>query len=327
MAASTELVNKSVQAAVSAIEIYNKPNFSYREEAFSILMLNAWELLLKAKWLVDRAERVESLYEMIQQPDGTLAPRLGRSRNPITTGVSVLAERISAETTSGMTPATRDNIFALVEIRDNSAHFVNKDLHFGRRVQEIGVASLRNYLALATDWFQVDLSQYNFFLMPISFYHGFEAATPVSLSAYSDQMRELLNYLDELESHNPENDEHTQHLSLRIQTSLIRAKGDESVAFRWTDDPSAPAVAVREEDVLKNYPWTYRELTQRCRDRYSDFVENSEYHDLRHQVEVERKFSIVRFLNPENSKSASQRFFNSNILQEFDKHYSRRKRD
>jgi len=51
MSLSKELAAKAVQAAVAAIEIYNKPNFSYREEAFSLLMLNGWELLLKAKWL------------------------------------------------------------------------------------------------------------------------------------------------------------------------------------------------------------------------------------------------------------------------------------
>lgn len=47
------LTTKSVHAAVAAIEIYNKPNFSYREESFSLLMTNAWELLLKSKWLFD----------------------------------------------------------------------------------------------------------------------------------------------------------------------------------------------------------------------------------------------------------------------------------
>jgi hypothetical protein len=37
-----------------------------------------------------------------------------------------------------------DNILSLVEIRDNAAHFVNKDLYLGRRVLEVGTASLRN---------------------------------------------------------------------------------------------------------------------------------------------------------------------------------------
>ena len=72
--------NKSVQAAVAAIEVYNKPNFSYREEAFALLMSNAWELLLKAKWLLDHGDSVDSLYELVDD-------RLGRKhQRPIAAG-------------------------------------------------------------------------------------------------------------------------------------------------------------------------------------------------------------------------------------------------
>lgn len=56
------LLEKSVQAALSAIEVYNKPDFKYREESFSILMVNAWELLLKAKILQDNNNDLKSLY-------------------------------------------------------------------------------------------------------------------------------------------------------------------------------------------------------------------------------------------------------------------------
>jgi Domain of unknown function (DUF3644) len=48
MTSSSQLAEKSMAADLAAIEIYNKPNFVYREESFSIL-INAWELLLKAK--------------------------------------------------------------------------------------------------------------------------------------------------------------------------------------------------------------------------------------------------------------------------------------
>ena len=43
---SEELIDRSIAATVAAIEIYNKPNFLYREETFSILAINGWELLL-----------------------------------------------------------------------------------------------------------------------------------------------------------------------------------------------------------------------------------------------------------------------------------------
>jgi hypothetical protein len=67
MALSRDLAEKSIQAAVAAIEVYNKPNFSYREEAFSLLMVNAWELLLKAKWIMDHGERCSPSESTITQ--------------------------------------------------------------------------------------------------------------------------------------------------------------------------------------------------------------------------------------------------------------------
>ena len=40
---SQDFAEKSVQAAVAAIEVYNKPDFRFREEAFCLLMTSAWE--------------------------------------------------------------------------------------------------------------------------------------------------------------------------------------------------------------------------------------------------------------------------------------------
>jgi hypothetical protein len=56
-----QLVDKAIEAAISAIEIYNKPSFRYREEIYSILMLNAWELLLKARILKENKNRMRSI--------------------------------------------------------------------------------------------------------------------------------------------------------------------------------------------------------------------------------------------------------------------------
>ena len=59
---SQKLLDKSIAATVAAIEIYNKPDFQYRGETFSILAINGWELLLKAKWLDENGNKIQSLY-------------------------------------------------------------------------------------------------------------------------------------------------------------------------------------------------------------------------------------------------------------------------
>ena len=47
------LVEKSQAACVAAIETYNRAASEYREENFAILMINAWELLLKARVMME----------------------------------------------------------------------------------------------------------------------------------------------------------------------------------------------------------------------------------------------------------------------------------
>jgi hypothetical protein len=136
----------------------------------------------------------------------------------------------------------------------------------------------------------------------------------------------MSTYLDSLEA---ETDEHEglQHVTLRLETKLVRGKDAAAIGFQWTDDPSAPALTVREEDILKNYPWTYSELTARMRKRYENFLENNEFHKIRRILEMEKKFAITRFLHPDNPRSPKRSFYNANIFQEFDKHYMRRQRE
>src|SRR6266853_3610724 len=42
------LLKNSKAALLAAVEIYNKPLIDYRDETFVILLINAWELVLKA---------------------------------------------------------------------------------------------------------------------------------------------------------------------------------------------------------------------------------------------------------------------------------------
>ena len=56
------ILEKSIQALISSIEVYNKPYFKYREERFSILMVNAWELLCKSRIVQISNNSLKSIY-------------------------------------------------------------------------------------------------------------------------------------------------------------------------------------------------------------------------------------------------------------------------
>ena len=151
----------------------------------------------------------------------------------------------------------------------------------------------------------------------------FETIKPASTAHYTDQTKRLLAFIDSLEQKESEQDSQ-QYVTLRFETSLVRGKDESAVEFRWTDDPNAPVMNLREEDVLKNYPMTYRNLVDKMRKRYDNFLENKRFHTLRKALDNKKKYSIERLLDPANPKSSKKRFYNSNILQEFDKHYNKR---
>jgi len=52
------LLNKSIEAFILGIEIYNKPTIKYRVEGFSFFICNAWELMLKEIGRASCRERV-----------------------------------------------------------------------------------------------------------------------------------------------------------------------------------------------------------------------------------------------------------------------------
>ena len=55
-----KLLDKSKEAFLLAIEVYNKPSIRYRVEGFSFFICNAWELMLKAYIINNDGE--ESIY-------------------------------------------------------------------------------------------------------------------------------------------------------------------------------------------------------------------------------------------------------------------------
>lgn len=78
--------------------------------------------------------------------------------------------------------------------------------------------------------------------------------------------------------------------------------------IRITVDPGAPAVKLEEKDILKMYPLTYDELTQRLR-KLPEFKVNSEYHVARRSLEKNRGLCFERYLDPRNPNSTVKRFY------------------
>lgn len=321
-------VDKSIGAALSAIEIYNKPDFKYREETFAILMINSWELLLKAKIIKENKSDLKSIYVMINKVGKkgnklpSLTADLNRSGNPKTIGLTKCLN-LCEQPPISLHLAVKENIVVLMEIRDTAIHFQHDDLYLSKKVFEIGTASLRNYLTLITDWFNYDLSVYNFFLMPITFFHEFEAIKSFSVNSNKDQIQNLLKYISAKEKETPSEETNDFNISLHLETKFVKSTSTESLLVNYSTDPDALKINVQEEDALKNYPFDYDKLTEALRKRYSDFKATQQYHNIRKGLMKIRKFCKTRHLDPNNLKSPKKDWFSSEVFKEFDKHYTK----
>lgn len=323
---SRTLADKSVEAMLAAIEVYNKPTFSYREESFAILATNAWELLLKARLLQLGSNKLAAIlrYERRKRADGTLSEKqyraTSRSGANLSVGLFRAADRLRDDFGDKIPAAVRDNLELLCEIRDNAVHFMNKGLDLAKLVQEIGTASLKNYLALCRQWFGIDLSQHNFFLMPLAFVGAGTSATAVTLN--SDE-RKLLAYLKNQVSQDPTSDGDDYGVAVRLSLKFTRSKNPDATPVVVTNDPDATPVTLSEEDIRERYPWDYAILTTRLKKRYSDFKANQQYHEIRKPLEEDEKYCNRRYLDPTKKSGVPKCFYNPNILAEFDEHYTR----
>lgn len=320
---SQELLEKSISAMISAIEIYNKPDFKHREETFSILSINAWELLLKAKWLKDNGNKIRYLYvrEKQRKKDGTpskkLSIKLTGSGNPFTHSLEFLS--IKLEERGKLNSLAKQNIDALREIRDSSVHFYNRNLLFAIRLQEVGSACVKNFVQATKDWFSFDMSCYNFYLMPLAFVDG---STNMSIIALNKEETNLVRYIESLDAANDPSSDYS--ISVNIELRFAKSKAKDALAVQLSNDPNSTKIQLSEEQFKERYPMSYKELTTRCKARYGNFSQNNKFHEIKKSIMGNQKFSITKKLDPDNPKSAKQSWYSEAVFNELDKHYIRK---
>lgn len=99
------LTEKSIEAFILGLEIYNKPTIKYRIEGFSFFIVNAWELMLKATLL----KRGENIY-FPDKPDRTLS-----------------VENVVRKVYTDKNTRIRLNLEKIIELRNISTHYITED--------------------------------------------------------------------------------------------------------------------------------------------------------------------------------------------------------
>ena len=214
------------------------------------------------------------------------------------------------------------NLDLLTEIRDTAVHFRHDDLGLAVKVHEVGTASVRNFVTALNEWFSVSLDEMNFYLMPLAF----QAPAAVVESLYSDQrnsaVAKLLEHIQQQETYQ---DGGAFAATLKIRMTLSRSNDNDAEVVRIGHGvTNTVAVTLTEEEFRDRYPWDYKTLTERLRNRYTDFLANQRYHDIRQPLEDVPSLCHTRLLNPENANSSTKKFYSPNMIARFDEHYQRR---
>lgn len=318
---STELVDRAIAAMLSAIEIYNKPCFQYRIEAFCMLALNAWELILKAKWLRDNKNRITSLYQWTnkQRRNGEkskvrVLKRTG-SGAPKTHSIDYLIKEMTKQ--GKLEKPICDNLAVLDEFRNASVHFYFNSAEIAYKLQEVGMATVLNFSRLLQVWFKKTLSDFDLPLMPLAI-----ANEPKVFQ--QDKTKEEVKFLKFLEKQGVGGHDDTGKfaVSVNIHVKLSRVPTEGDLAVRITNDPTATQVSLTDDQMLQKFPYNYSLLVSELKKRYpAKFIVNSEFYLYKRRIEQNPAMCTKRYLDPKKKSGSAMKWYSQAALQEFDKYY------
>lgn len=129
-----KLLEKSTEAFIMGLEIYNKPTIKYRVEGFSFFICNAWELMLKAKLLKEN----KSIY-FKNEPNRTIS----------------LVNSLELIFTNKKDPL-RINLETINELRNTSTHFITED--YEKVYAPLFQACVKNYCDKLFEFHNIEIS-------------------------------------------------------------------------------------------------------------------------------------------------------------------------
>lgn len=132
-----KMLEKSEEAFLLAIEIYNKPTIKYRLESFAFFMCNAWELLLKS--YIVKKDGITNIYYK-DKPDRTVS----------------LSECIKKVFTNDKDPI-RKNLEIIIDLRNTSTHFIIQEME--TIYLPFLQANTLNYSQKIYDLFNIDITK------------------------------------------------------------------------------------------------------------------------------------------------------------------------
>ncbi len=311
---SIRLAKKSLNAALVALEMYNKPDSRYREETFCILMINAYEILFKAKLLFDNNEKMNSLYiyeNKKGKKDKILKQKIikrNRIKVPYTIDINRCMNLLHSK--GLISNNLKENLNVLIEIRDNAIHFINKSNSIKEKLYSICAASVKNYVQILQNWFNnINIKKYNFFVTPLNFDSALRNYETISKNTAE---KNLLHYLELITNNSNKNDEY--YILVNVDIKFSKNNTSEAVLLKQASDGKKVNIDLNDELFKKMYPFSYQQIIKKIKEKQKDFKQDKYFNTIKKKLQKDEICCKARYLDVVNKNGKPRYYYNGNFV-------------
>jgi|GEM_PF-351325 len=315
------LLDAAVAAFFSAVEIHNKPRIEYRYPSSTLLIINAWELLLKA--FLYKNTGSTSIYEK---------PKKGESRSyPRTISLDKAIAKVREEINKSEPTyfdAIAENIEALGDYRDQFAHYFERELD--PVVFMLLSKSVIDFNKFIEKWFNKNIMQSeNLILLPIGFQLPFEPTdflckklSNETASSYVLSINERIKRLNgagvtesivvgfEIAYAGVKNPKNADIIAKIVSQSEEATHITQHKVYRLTGSRDAASAVISEDEVLKQYPYSKAELKEKVKEAFPEIKLGKVFESIVAITKQMREYSYSRTNNPKAKRKQETYFYN-----------------
>lgn len=303
----TKLLLDSSQAALFAgIEIHNKPHIDYRYPTSVILIINAWELALKAY-----------VYKYIGKKE--IYEKDGKHTISFSKALILVRDHISTTEKNKKFAAIFDNLTLLNEYRCSNIHFIESKLD--PVIFMLISKAVLNYDVFVRKYFKKDITRNdNLIILPIGLKLPFDPIDYLKQNysnAHNDFVNDVIQSVREL---NIDGVQDSIVIGFNLVTDKVRdVKNADIIAalsntanavelrrgIRVTDDLNAPEVRI-EPDIP---PLRYADLRMRAKEKEPNIKFGNLFNHAMKIVKADKALRQVRYLDPKNKSGLKTEFY------------------
>ena len=286
-----------------------RPAAEYKEQTVAFLLVNAWEILAKARVIQMNGGKIQAIYR--RKRDSRRYER-GEDGEFLTIRIKGALNR------SGLPEEVKKNIYGLIKVRNQATHIGVLVPQLKQVILEFSTASVQNFIKAYQSWFGESFDAP--YLLPL----GFIGTAQASVTRFPLRQKKLLDELANLTKF-PVSTNSDYSVMLRVKVEVDRGlSGGGSIGL--TNDPDVPKVSISDDEALKAFPTSYNGLVEECRSRYVGFKQNRRFHSVMKAVNDDPQCTYERKLDPTTEKSSKKRFYNkAKALARLDNEYAKAK--